>query len=39
MGEGRGTPRISKQFNTSDDKTKRAINEINEIGDKTPPKE
>jgi hypothetical protein len=39
MGEGRGTPRISKQFNTSDDKTKRAIKEINKIGDKTPPKE
>jgi RHS repeat-associated protein len=37
MGEGRGTPWMSKQFDRGGDKTQRAIREINRIGDRTPP--
>jgi RHS repeat-associated protein len=39
MGEGQGTPTRPKQFDPSQDKTQRAIKEINRIGDNTPPKQ
>ena len=38
MGEGQGIPSRPKQFDPSQDRTNRAIREINRIGDKTPPK-
>lgn len=36
MGEGQGIPMRSKQFDPSQDRTQRAIKEINRIGDNTP---
>lgn len=36
MGEGQGMPTRSKQFDPSQDRTQRAIREINRIGDNTP---
>ena len=36
MGEGQGLPKQSKAFDTTQDKTQRAIKEINRIGDTTP---
>jgi RHS repeat-associated protein len=38
MGEGQGMPARPKQFDPSQDRTRRAIDEINRIGDKTPKK-
>lgn len=36
MGEGQGLPKQPKVFDTTQDKTQRAIKEINRIGDNTP---
>ena len=36
MGEGQGIPRRPKNFDPSQDRTQRAIREINRIGDNTP---
>jgi RHS repeat-associated protein len=38
MGEGQGMPARPKQFDATQDRTRRAIDEINRIGDKTPKK-
>ena len=36
MGEGQGAPLRPKQFDPSQDRTQRAIREVNKIGDNTP---
>jgi len=36
MGEGQGLPKQPKAFDAAQDKTQRAIKEINRIGDNTP---